>query len=533
MQHSHLSNRSSRSRRSRPNLAGPFLLILTVVLITSGVLAYFRFFRVPFKVIEPKITAELGSPLSETAADYAAADDEILSAIEVDLSDVDQTQPGDYKITLNYEGKKKTIKLALVDTVAPTATVVRNPVVVVVGKKLKAADLAKDVVDATEVSFSFSDKSKKPVESMVMSDLGDQALTVYLRDTSGNQFELPVAIQVVEADQNPPQFSGLSDVQLAIGQPFDAMAGVAATDEVDGDLSDMIQVSGSVNPEQVGLYALTYTVTDSSGNQATLNRSVTVSDPYSTLRATNQITVTGSGAANQPLNAVLAYLGDNTRFMSLVYEDLVTGDRFEVNADKQYRSASTAKVFVNMALYDAVAKGRFTLDQTVQYQSSDFESGTGILQGMDLTVPYALNTLADYAVVYSDNIAFNIIRRTVGREACFDYYESIIGHPTDRKSTSMGAADGAALMKELYTSDSANLKHMIDMMKQTKFNDMLPKYLPAGTVAHKVGFYDAYYHDIGIVFAGDRPYILTVFSKGVTNPAEVIATVSKLVSENR
>ncbi|MDD2534690.1 MAG: serine hydrolase [Eubacteriales bacterium] len=520
-------------RRSRPNLTGPILLILAVVLITSGVLAYFRFFRVPFKLIEKKITLEIGSPISEDVADYVEADAAILADIAVDLSEIDQTTPGEYKLLLTYDDKEKAVKVVLADTVAPVAVPARDPVVVVVGKKLKAKDLVRDVVDATEVSFSFSEDAKDLVETMKVSEIGEQEIIVYLRDAAGNPFELPVLVNVVEADQNPPQFSGVESVELAIGQSFDALAGAKATDEVDGDLTDAIEVSGTVNSDMVGLYALTYTVTDSSGNQATFNRAVTVTDPYSTLRATNAITVTGSGAANQPLNAVLGYLGENVRFMSVVYQDLTTGDRFEINADKQYRSASTAKVFVNMSLYDAVDSGRLTLDQTATFQSSDFESGTGILQGMDLTVPYALNTLADYAVVYSDNIAFNMIRRVVGREESFAYYESIIGHPTDHKSTSMGAADGAALLNELYTSDSANLKHMLDMMKQTKFNDMLPKYLPAGTVAHKVGFYDTYYHDIGIVFAGDRPYILTVFSKGMTNPAETIAEISKRVYENR
>lgn len=522
-----------RSRRNRPNFKGPLLLILAVVIITTGVLSFFRFVSVPFKVTEKKLTVELGTVLSEDPADYVKADSEVLAEMTVDLTEVDQTVPGDYKILLDYGKKQKSIKLELVDTVAPAAVPARDPLVVVVGKKLKAADLVKDVVDATEVVFSFSDNPKKPVETFVAQDLGLQEISVYLADTSGNTLAVPVQLLVVELDQNPPVLNGVDSLELAIGQPFDAMKGVTASDEVDGDLSDLIAVSGEVNDDQPGLYAVTYTVSDSSGNQATVSRSVSVSDPYVALKAANQIVVTGSGAANQPLNAVLGRLGDFTRFMSVYYQDLVTGDTFEINADKQYRSASTAKVFVNMSLYDAVEKGRFTLDQTVKYQSSDFESGTGILQGMDLNVPYALSTLADYAVIYSDNIAFNIIRRTVGRDESFAYYESVIGHPTDRQNTSMGARDAGALLNTLYTSDSANLKHMVDMMKQTKFNDMLPKYLPAGTVAHKVGFYDTYYHDIGIVFAGDHPYILTVFSKGMTSPAETIAEISKLVYENR
>ncbi len=43
--------------------------------------------------------------------------------------------------------------------------------------------------------------------------------------------------------------------------------------------------------------------------------------------------------------------------MGIVYYDLKTGKGFSINPDTQFRSASTAKLFVNMALYDRVDKG--------------------------------------------------------------------------------------------------------------------------------------------------------------------------------
>jgi beta-lactamase class A len=517
----------TRSRRRRSNK--PILIPLVILILAGAVFAYLQFFYLPFKVIAKTVTLEVGSTLPTAAADYLQGDADKLALVEVDTSAVKMDTPGQYKIILNYQKKHGTVNLKIVDTVAPTASLIRDEVIAVQGRTLTAADLVTDVKDKTAVTSSFD--LEKVVPEYQLTNLGNLDLTLYLRDTSGNTTNLPVKVRVVEADKKPPTLSGVESQQLNIGQTFDPLAGVAASDEVDGDLTQSIQIEGQADLTKTGYYTLSYSVSDSSGNKTSQQRTITVADPYSQLRATNVITV--NGAVSKPLNAVLDYLGDSIRFMGIVYQDLNTGDSFAINPDNQYRSASTAKLFVNMALYNAIDEGKFTLDQTVMFQSSDFESGTGILQGMDLKVPYALSTLADYAIIHSDNIAFNMIRRTVGREACFDYYDSIIGHATNRTSTSMGAGDGAKLMAELYHSDSANFKHMLEMLRQTKFNDMLPRDLPQGIVAHKVGFYNAFYHDVGIVFDEKAPYIITVFSNGLTNPQDVIANVSKLVYDNR
>ncbi len=518
-------------QRRRRTAMSPFILFLfLVILVTAGILAYFRLFHFPLKVSAKTQTIELGSEIPTAASDYLDGKDSELGKVVVDTSAVDAVKAGNYRVELDYEGRRRKVTLVIADTVAPQATLRRQPVITVLGKSLSAASLVQDIEDAAEVTVSFD--PKEVVDAYQPADLGNFDLNVYLTDASGNQTTLPLQIKVVEADQNPPQFTGVDAVQLDVGQSFDPLAGVAAVDEIDGDLTQDIQFSGDVDTSRTGAFTMTYTVADSSGNEARMVRTITVSDPFSHLRGANVITMTGSGAS-KPLHAVLDYLDQDIRFMGIVYQDLTTGDGFMINPDNQYRSASTAKVFVNMALYDAIDRGVYSLDQKIQYESSDFESGTGILQGMDLKVPYALSTLADYAVIYSDNIAFNMIRRFVGRQETFDYYESIIGHPTNRTSTSMGAADGAALLNELYTSDSANFQHMLDVMRQTQFNDMLPRFLPQGIVAHKVGFFNTVYHDIGIIFDGDKPYILTVFSEGLTYPSDKIATVSKLVYENR
>lgn len=52
--------------------------------------------------------------------------------------------------------------------------------------------------------------------------------------------------------------------------------GYSATDAVDGDLTDDVVVTGTVDTDTVGAYTLTYTVSDAAGNVGTAQRTVTV-----------------------------------------------------------------------------------------------------------------------------------------------------------------------------------------------------------------------------------------------------------------
>jgi len=79
-----------------------------------------------------------------------------------------------------------------------------------------------------------------------------------------------------EDDTTPPVIEGVEDVTIYLDEEFDPMEGVTAHDDVDGDLTDEITVSGSVDTSKTGQYYLIYRVEDSSGNKAEESRYVTV-----------------------------------------------------------------------------------------------------------------------------------------------------------------------------------------------------------------------------------------------------------------
>ena len=55
--------------------------------------------------------------------------------------------------------------------------------------------------------------------------------------------------------------------------------GAKASDDIDKDISDAINISGTVDPNTLGTYTITYSVSDSSGNQASTKRTINVINP--------------------------------------------------------------------------------------------------------------------------------------------------------------------------------------------------------------------------------------------------------------
>lgn len=84
-------------------------------------------------------------------------------------------------------------------------------------------------------------------------------------------------ITLYQVDRKAPTLRGVEDTMIEKDATFDPMAGVSATDNLDGDIdSASIKVSGNVDPTKVGTYRVTYRVTDKAGNTATVVRDVTV-----------------------------------------------------------------------------------------------------------------------------------------------------------------------------------------------------------------------------------------------------------------
>ena len=109
---------------------------------------------------------------------------------------------------------------------------------------------------------------------------GTYNLTYSVVDSKGLKTTVSVTITVSEktATNTAPVINGVANKEIKIGSIFNPLTGITASDKVDGDLTNKIVISGTVDTSKVGTYNLTYSVTDSKGLVTTAKATITVVD---------------------------------------------------------------------------------------------------------------------------------------------------------------------------------------------------------------------------------------------------------------
>ncbi|MGG5758481.1 immunoglobulin-like domain-containing protein, partial [Bacillus toyonensis] len=108
---------------------------------------------------------------------------------------------------------------------------------------------------------------------------GTYELTYTVLDSKGHKVTTKQTVTVkqkVEPKDDVPVLTVPAEATINIGDKFNPMAGVSATDKEDGDITSKVTVNGSVDTSKPGTYELTYTVLDSKGHKVTTKQTVTV-----------------------------------------------------------------------------------------------------------------------------------------------------------------------------------------------------------------------------------------------------------------
>jgi len=110
-----------------------------------------------------------------------------------------------------------------------------------------------------------------------VNSVGVYILYYSVSDKAGNSTSTRRDITVVDVvDIEPPVISGVSHVTLEQRATFDSLAGISASDNVDGDITDSVQIIGDFDITMPGFYQLTYQVSDQADNNTTITRDITV-----------------------------------------------------------------------------------------------------------------------------------------------------------------------------------------------------------------------------------------------------------------
>lgn len=207
-------------------------------------------------------------------------------------------------------------------------------------------------------------------------------------------------------------------------------------------------------------------------------------------------------------------LGDYKDNVAIYYYNLNTNEKYTLNENKEFIAASTTKVATAMDIADQVQSGVFSMDTLVDYTEEDYEEGSGVLYLQDEIEPLPISKIIELSITESDNIAKNMLRR-ISKIKTDDYIEKVTGEKVTPGNITT-AQQQFEILYRLYTNPDGNEYYddIIEHMKNTIYDDRIAKYVPYENVAHKIGEYYRYYHDIGIVY-DENPYILVVLTKDI------------------
>lgn len=223
-----------------------------------------------------QITLEYGSDYADAGAEacfYGTILHKEPESVEIVTEGiVDTGTVGTYTVTYTAQrmGLTQTASrtVSVVDTQKPTITLTADPDTYTLPGE-----------EYAEEGFEAWDDYDGDITHRVMRTATDTEIIYTVADSSGNSVE--VRRQIVYNDPIAPVLTLSGDVEITVpaGGSFKE-PGYTATDNCDGEITDRVKVTGSIDPYLPGSYTITYTVEDSYGNTATASRTVTVGSIY-------------------------------------------------------------------------------------------------------------------------------------------------------------------------------------------------------------------------------------------------------------
>ena len=235
-----------------------------------------------------------------------------------------------------------------------------------------------------------------------------------------------------------------------------------------------------------------------------------------------------------------------------------------INTNESFHAASTMKVPVMIELYKQQNEGLLNLNDSIvlvnefksivdsSSHSMDIDDDSDDVIYSKIGTKQTLYDLMVPMITVSSNLATNVLIEIVDarkvtqtmRSLGADKIEVLRG-VEDQKAYDLGlsnsttANDLLVIMKAIANGNAGTKEDcnaMIAILKDQKWNDMIPKYLPETVeVAHKTGSITGVHHDAAIVYLQDgRQYVLVLLSKNLKDfdkGTDQLAQISKTIYE--
>jgi beta-lactamase class A len=207
---------------------------------------------------------------------------------------------------------------------------------------------------------------------------------------------------------------------------------------------------------------------------------------------------------------------------------------YGIRPDERFYTASVVKIPVMAAVYRKVEAGELSLSDTVSTKDHDYAGGAGGLQWQEESVSHTVQDYLWMMITNSDNVATNVLVRTVGGPGYVNETASRLGATgtrlqhkvTDQRAAAPGLdnyttpRDMASILQAIASGEAANAEHtqqMLGLLRENGAESWIRAGLPKeAEPACKVGWIGGVYNDVCLVRSKESdggPYIISIFSK--------------------
>ncbi len=262
--------------------------------------------------------------------------------------------------------------------------------------------------------------------------------------------------------------------------------------------------------------------------------------------------------AHELIQQINEELGRNKGTFAVAFKNATSGEQILIHERESFHAASTMKTPVMIEVYKQVAAHRLNLSDSILIKNefqSIVDGSTFQLSVQDDSEPEFYKILGQkrplYDVLYqmiiaSSNLATNLIMELVDARNVTRTMRSlgamdmeVLRGVEDSKAFAKGlnntvtAFDLMILFDQLARGviiDKPTSEKMIAILRDQKFNEIIPAQLPAGVVvAHKTGSIRGVQHDSGIVFLPNgKRYSLVILSKNLSDEPVAVQSMAKV-----